>query len=109
MRYGPTSLQLSSVLAKGLRRPKLREDLRISEQQVLGETSYVVKIPETYSYNRYGPLEYGLLKLCDGTRTAAEVAAAMTEAEPGNPLTETDVMEFLDGAEPALWERSIGD
>lgn len=109
MRYGPTSLQLSSVLAKGLRRPKLREDLRISEQQVLGETSFVLKIPETYSYNRYGPTEYGLLKLCDGTRTAAEVAAAITEANPSAPLTESDVLEFLDGTQPALWEQSVGD
>lgn len=109
MRYGPTSLQLSSVLAKGLRRPKLREDLRISEQQVLGETSFVLKIPETYSYNRYGPTEFGLLKLCDGTRTAAEVAAAATEANPDSPLTESDVLEFLDGTDPALWEQSVGD
>ena len=60
MRFGPTSLQVSSVLAKGLRRPKLREDLRISEQTVAGETSYVIKNFETNSYNRYGSTEYEL-------------------------------------------------
>ena len=69
MRFGPTSLQVSSVLAKGLKRPKLREDLRISEQTVAGETSYVIKNLETNSYNRYGSTEYELLQLCDGTRT----------------------------------------
>ena len=47
MRFWPTSLQVSSVLAKGLRRPKLREDLRISEQIVAGEKSYVIKVAET--------------------------------------------------------------
>jgi len=74
MRFGPTSLQVSSILAKGLLRPKLRSDLRISEQTINGETSVVIKIPETNSYNRYGSYEYGLLSLCDGTRTAREIA-----------------------------------
>ena len=69
MRFGPTSLQVSSVAAKGLRRPKLRPDVRISEQTVNGETSYVIKNHETNSYNRYGATEYELLQLCDGTRT----------------------------------------
>lgn len=60
MRFGPTSLQVSSVLAKGLRHPKLRSDLGISEQTVGGENSYVVKVAETNSYNRYGTSEYEL-------------------------------------------------
>src|SRR6202050_1725068 len=109
MRFGPTSLQLSSVLAKGLHRPKLREDLRVSQQQVLGETSYVVKILDEFSYNRYGPLEFGLLKACDGTRTPAEIAEYMTEQDPTTPLTEQDVLEFLDGVDTNLWEKTIGE
>src|SRR5579862_9041364 len=109
MRFGPTSLQLSSVLAKGLHRPKLREDLRISEQQILGETSYVVKVLNEFSYNRYGPLEFGLLKACDGTRTPAEIAQYMTEQDPTTPLTEEDVLEFLDGVDTNLWEKTIGE
>src|SRR5277367_900089 len=109
MRFGPTSLQVSSVLAKGLRRPKLRTDLRISEQVVSGETSYVVKNFETNSYNRYGATEYGVLALCDGTRTAAEISDALTERHPDSPLGEAEVLEFLDSIEPALWERSVGE
>jgi putative peptide zinc metalloprotease protein len=109
MRFGPTSLQVSSVLAKGLRRPKLRTDLRISEQIIAGETSYVVKNFETNSYNRYGATEYGVLQLCDGTRTAAEISDALTELHPDSPLSEAEVLEFLDSIEPALWERSVGD
>ncbi len=109
MRFGPTSLQVSSVLAKGLRRPKLRTDLRISEQVISGETSYVVKNFETNSYNRYGATEYGVLELCDGTRTALEISDALTERHPDSPLSEAEVLEFLDSIEPAMWERSVGE
>ena len=109
MRFGPTSLQVSSVLAKGLRRPKLRDDLRISEQTVAGETSYVIKNQETNSYNRYGSTEYELLQLCDGTRTYTEIAEEMTARHPESPLDETEALEFIDSIEPAMWERSIGE
>jgi len=49
MRFGPTSLKLTTVLAKGLRRPKLRGDLKVSEQTIASEKSYVLKVPETAS------------------------------------------------------------
>jgi putative peptide zinc metalloprotease protein len=109
MRFGPTSLKASSVLAKGLRRPKFRTDLRISEQTFAGEKSYVIKVEETNSYNRYGPSEYELLTLCDGTRTRAEVAAAWNEHHPDDFLGEAEVLEFLDGVEPEVWEQSVGE
>jgi putative peptide zinc metalloprotease protein len=109
MRFGPTSLQVSSVLSKGLRRPKLRGDLRISEQTVAGEKSYVVKNRETNSYNRYGASEYELLTLCDGTRTPAEIAQKMTLRDPEAPLDEAEVLEFLDSIDAAMWERSLGE
>jgi putative peptide zinc metalloprotease protein len=109
MRFGPTSLQVSSVLSKGLRRPKLRGDLRISEQTVAGEKSYVVKNRETNSYNRYGATEYELLTLCDGTRTPAEIAQEMTLRDPEAPIDEAEVLEFLDSIDPAMWERSLGE
>ncbi len=109
MRFGATSLQLSTILAKGLRRPKLRSDLRISEQSVAGEKSYVIKVQETTSYSRYGESEYEVLTLCDGTRTPAEIAEELTRLHPGEPLDESEVLDFLDGVEPAMWERSVGE
>jgi len=109
MRFGPTSLKASSVLAKGLRRPKFRTDLRISEQMFAGEKSYVIKVLETNSYNRYGASEYELLALCDGTRTRAEVAGAWNDRHPDDFLGEADVMEFLDGIEPEVWEQTVGE
>jgi len=109
MRFGPTSLRASSILAKGLRHPKLRTDLRVSEQTLLGEKSVVIKVPETNSYNRYGATEYELLTLCDGTRTAADVAAAWNERNPDNQLGAAQVSEFLDGVEAGVWEQSLGE
>ena len=109
MRFGPTSLKASSILAKGLRRPKLRADLRISEQTVSGEKSYVIKVPETNTYNRYGATEYELLTFCDGTRTASDVAALWNEHHPDEPLDEAEVLGFLDGVEAGVWEQSLGE
>jgi putative peptide zinc metalloprotease protein len=109
MRFGPTSLKASSVLAKGLRRPKFRTDLRVSEQTFAGEKSYVIKVEETSSYNRYGASEYELLTLCDGTRTRAEVAAVWNERHPDDFLGEAEVLEFLDSVEPEAWEQSVGE
>jgi putative peptide zinc metalloprotease protein len=109
MRFGPTSLKASSVLAKGLRRPKFRTDLRTSEQVFAGEKTYVIKVEETNSYNRYGPSEYELLTLCDGTRTRAEVAGVWNERHPDDFLGEAEVMEFLDGVESEVWEQTVGE
>ncbi|MGH9775265.1 MAG: efflux RND transporter periplasmic adaptor subunit [Candidatus Acidiferrales bacterium] len=82
--------------------------MRISEQTITGETSYVLKNPQTVTYNRYGATEYELLTLCDGTRTAGEIAEAMSERHPENPLSESDVLDFLDSIEPELWEQTLG-
>jgi putative peptide zinc metalloprotease protein len=109
MRFGPTSLKASSILAKGLHRPKFRSDLRISEQIVAGNKTFVVKILETNSYNRFGATEYELLTLCDGTRTRNEVAGAWNQAHPDDPLSEEEVAEFLEGVEPEMWEQSAGE
>lgn len=109
MRFGPTSLRLTSVVARGLRRPRLRDDLKVSEQVVAGKNSFVIKIPETESYARYGPFEYELLRLCDGARTPADIADAMYERYPERPLGEAEVADFLDGMDPNTWERSVGE
>lgn len=109
MRFGPSGLRASGVLAKGLHRPKLRSDIRISKQNIGGEISYVVKIEEIASYRRYGEYEFSLLEACDGTRTAAEVAALMSERHPDAPIDEAAVLEFLGDIEPEMWERTVGE
>ena len=105
MRFGPTSIRLSGVLAKGLRRPKLRADLKVGKQTFAGETSFVVKVPETDSFSRLGELDWELLSLCDGTRTSGEVALALNERYPDQDLSEQDVIEYLDAVDSNFWER----
>ena len=82
MHFGHTSLRLAGVLAKGLHRPKLRTDMRMSRQIIAGEVSYIFKIPETENYVRFGEYAYDLLQVCDGTRTPAELATAITDKHP---------------------------
>jgi putative peptide zinc metalloprotease protein len=108
MRFGPTSLQLASALAKGLHQPKFRTDLRVSEQVFGGDVSYMVKVPETSNYIRFTPYEYDLLRLFDGTRAPANAAEALNELYPDAPATEQDVLEFLDLTDPNLWDRGLG-
>jgi multidrug efflux pump subunit AcrA (membrane-fusion protein) len=105
MRFGPTSLRLSGVEAKGLRRPKLRTDLKVGKQTFAGETSFVVKVPETDSFSRLGDLDWELLSLCDGTRTPGEVAQALNERYSDQNLSGQEVIEYLDGVDPNFWER----
>ncbi len=109
MRYGPLSIQRASVLSKGLRQPKISSTLRIGEQRIGGEKSYVIKIPESHSYARYGELEYQLVKLCDGTRTPAQLAEELPNYVPGASVSEQDVLDFIDATDPGMWEKSLGE
>jgi putative peptide zinc metalloprotease protein len=109
MRFGPTSLRLSGVEAKGLRRPKLRTDLKVSKQTFAGEASFVVKVPETDSFHRLGELDWELLSLCDGARTPGQVAQALNERYADQNLSEQDVIEYLDGVDPDFWEHGAAE
>lgn len=109
MHFGPTSLRIGGIAARGLRRPWFRPDLTVSEQVFAGENTFVVKIPETNTYSRHGPVEVALFKLCDGTRTVAELTAAYNELYPDTPLAEGDVADWLDDTDPNLWERGSAE
>jgi len=109
MRFGSTSLKLNSILAEGLQRPKLRSDLRASEQVFAGEKTHVINIPESGFYSRYSSYEFDLLRLCNGSRTVPEVTGAMNELHPDAPVSEQDVREFLDNMDRNIWERSLGE
>ncbi len=106
MQFGPTSIRLSGVLARGLQRPKLRTDLKISKQTFAGEVSYVIKIPDTDSFNRIGEFDWEVLALCDGTRTPADIAAELNANNSDVSLTPVEVTEFLAGMDANTWERS---
>ncbi|MBZ5564788.1 MAG: HlyD family efflux transporter periplasmic adaptor subunit [Acidobacteriia bacterium] len=109
MRFGPTSLRLSGVHAKGLRRPQFRADLKVSKQNFGGEVSYVFKIPETDSFNRLGEFDWEVLALCDGTRTPGEIAQALCERYPDQSFSEAEILEFLESIDPNAWERTSAE
>ena len=108
MRLGTTTLRAQGAIARALRHPKLRTDLQISEQKVRGETSYVIKVPHLFKYARYGELEFSVLKYADGTRTTAEIAAAVNAEAGEESLDESDVADFLESTEPDIWEEGSG-
>lgn len=108
MRLGPTSLKAQGAVARALRRPKLRQDLQISEQVVRGETSFVVKVPHLFKYARYGPLEFSVLKNADGTRTIEEIATTVNAEAGEEMLGEADVADFLESTDADLWEEGAG-
>jgi len=108
MRLGPTSLRAQGAVARALRRPKLRQDLQISEQVVRGETSFVIKVPHLFKYARYGPLEFSVLQRADGTRTLAEIAEAVNQEAGEGTLGEAEVSDFLESTDPDLWEEGAG-
>lgn len=109
MRFGPTSLRVATVVAKGLQRPKLRDDLVVSEQVFAGKRSFVIKIPVKDACVREAPLVWEVLKLCDGTRTPEEVTATINYLNPGLDLQVEEVLDIIDGTDPAMWERSLAE
>jgi len=109
MRFGSTSLRLAGVLAKGLRRPKFRTDLRIVEQVIAGQTRHVFSIPDAIGYGQVSPFELALLRLCDGHRTPAELADALNEIYPDRPVTGQEVADYVDSVHPSFWERGAGE
>ena len=88
--------------------PKLRDDLTLVEQTYRGEQSYIVKDPKSRKYFRFRPVEVNVIRRFDGSRTAAEVAAAL--AEDGLRVSAAAVEGFatkLKGM--GLLERTVGE
>ncbi len=107
MHIGETSIRLTSLLAAGLRRPRFRTDLTVSRQVVLGEVSYVLKVPDTDSYYRFQDIEYETLTLFDGRRTFREVWEELRRRYPETDTTLADVEDFASGTDPDLWEKTL--
>jgi putative peptide zinc metalloprotease protein len=72
--------------------PKLRDGLHFVEQVYRGEAGFVVKDPSTKKYFRFRPAEARVLRCFDGTRSIAEVAAAL--ADEGMRVTAGAVESF---------------
>jgi putative peptide zinc metalloprotease protein len=88
--------------------PKLRPDLTVVEQTYRGEQSFIVKDPKSRKYFRFRPVEVRVLQQFDGARSAAEVAADLTEA--GLRLSAATVDKFAAKLKTmGLLERTLGE
>ncbi|HET7470847.1 MAG TPA: HlyD family efflux transporter periplasmic adaptor subunit [Gemmatimonadales bacterium] len=88
--------------------PKLRPDLTIVEQTYRGEQSFIVKDPKTRKYFRFRPLEVRVLQQFDGGRSAADIAAALSD--DGIRLSAATVEKFAAKLKTmGLLERTVGE
>ena len=91
--------------------PRLRPGLVVVEQVYRGESSYIVKDPESHKYFRFRPVELVVMQEFDGERTTAQIAAAL--AAQGLPFGPAAVEAFaaklrqLGLVERSLAERSV--
>jgi len=76
--------------------PRLRPDLTITRQVQGGETSYIVKVPQTGKYYRFREAEHALLSQLDGKRPLALVLESVQLKFPELGLTMDDLTDFLE-------------
>jgi putative peptide zinc metalloprotease protein len=80
----------------------------VVEQTYRGEQSFIVKDPKSRKYFRFRPVEVRVLQHFDGVRTAAEVAAELTEA--GIRLSGAAVEKFAGKLKAmGLLERTLNE
>jgi len=98
-------------------RPKLRRDIRITEQIFRGESWFIVQDPITCQYHRVGPTEYRFIRELDGEQTVGTIlmrlAAELGEdtLSPGlaaqllNYLQQSNLLETHEQLDPtSLYE-----
>src|SRR5262249_26562995 len=87
--------------------PKLRPDLTIVEQTYRGEQSFIIKDPKTRKYFRFRPLEVRVLQQFDGSRSAGDIAADLSQ--DGLRLSTGTVEKFAARLKAmGLLERTVG-
>lgn len=88
--------------------PKLRADLTLVEQTYRGEQSFILKDPTTRKYFRFRPVEVNVIRLFDGTRSAAEITEELVAA--GLRVSAAAVEGFANKLKTmGLLERTLGE
>ncbi len=77
-----------------LEQPRVRSDLRVSEQNAQDGTTFVVKDPATGRFFRFGPAEHFIAQQLDGA-TPFEAVRHRFEQKFGTPLSPESVGEFV--------------
>lgn len=92
----------------GPRRPALVEGVRLVEQVFQGEPGFVVKPPGSGTYLRFRPVEAQVIRMFDGQRTVAEIAAAL--ARQGVEIGAAAIDSFATKlASMGLVQRSVAE
>jgi len=107
MHLGGSNLKVVGLLASGRRRRKLRSDLKVSQQVIAGEVTFVVKIPETGDYLRLPEFEWETLGLFDGSRTDKEVWDELHRRHEDLEMTVTELEDYADNTDPNVWEKTL--
>ena len=76
-------------------RPRLRAGVRISRQQVRGETWYVLSDPVSGRHHRFNALAYALVGSCNGQATLDEVWAARVDAEGDDAPSQAEAIRIF--------------
>jgi putative peptide zinc metalloprotease protein len=76
-------------------KPRLRTGVRVSRQQVRGQTWYVLTDPVSGRHHRFNGLAYALIAGCDGTLTIDELWAQRVDAEGDDAPTQAQAIDVF--------------
>jgi putative peptide zinc metalloprotease protein len=76
-------------------KPRLRSGVRVSRQQVRGQTWYVLTDPVSGRHHRFNGLAYALIAGCDGQLTIDDVWAQRVDAEGDDAPTQAQAIEVF--------------
>lgn len=76
-------------------RPRLRSGVRVSRQQVRGETWFVLSDPLSGRHHRFNDVSYGLIASCNGKATLDEVWTARVVAEGDEAPSQAQVIQIF--------------
>ena len=76
-------------------RPRLRNGVRVSRQQVRGEIWFVLSDPLSGRHHRFNDVAYGLIASCDGQSTLDEVWSARVLAEGDDAPSQAEVIQIF--------------
>jgi putative peptide zinc metalloprotease protein len=79
-------------------RPRLRSGVRISRQQVRGETWVVLSDPVSGRHHRFNDIAYALIGSCDGQATLDEVWAARVTIEGDDAPSQAEAIRVFSQA-----------
>jgi putative peptide zinc metalloprotease protein len=79
-------------------KPRLKNGVRTSRQQVRGQTWYVLTDPVSGRHHRFNGLAYALITGCDGVMTIDEIWARRVDADGDDAPTQAQAIEVFSQA-----------